>query len=421
MDKLFTYLRDEGKMQKNYFLLALVFVVGLVFQDMSKFPMTAALSLSSFFVLISGNWPEKWSRLKSKPVILLLIAYYLFHIVGVFYSDDMKFASRTVSLKISILLFGVVWSVVKLTTDQIKKVLLTYVLACFLASFIDLFSALLRYLETGDLTNFLYNKLSIVFPNKKHYLSMYYAFAAFITMFFAIRPLQWMKSRVLFIIASLWFTNMVLLLGARAQLLAMLIVGPILIIQIAKEKYASWKIWTGAVGFFIFLSVVILVNPITRPKVIESYDELNELFNPEGKKTTNPRVYIWDYAMDQIMEQSVIWGAGTGDAVNELQVRMYDCEVQFWIVDKYYLLRDKKLNYHNQFLESLATLGISSILLLLAVLLWPLIKYFSQSKIFLMFLLLITLSFMTESILERQAGVLFFAFFYPFLLQRKII
>ncbi len=420
MRKIMAFLRNEEKMQQYYFVLALIFVIGLVFQDVSKFPMTAALSLSSFFVLISGSWAEKWGRLKAKPAILLLIGYYLLHAVGLLYSEDLKFGGRIISLKISILLFGVVWSVVNLKVDQIKKVLITFVLACFFASLFDLFLALLRYLESGDISEFLYNKLSVIFPNKKHYLSIYYAFAAFIMVAFAIRPPEWLKIRVLSVLSVFWFIAMVLLLGARAQLLAILIVGPFLILYYAKGKFASWKIWLSATGFFVVLSTIIVLNPVTRPKVIESFDELMELVRPEGGKSTNPRVYIWKYGMEQIQDQSLLFGAGTGDAVNELQTRMSDCEEQFWIVDRFYFLRDKKLNYHNEFLEALATLGIIALLMLLVIIFLPLLKHRQQSRIFLMFLLLMFISLMTESVLERQAGVLFFAFFYPFLLQRKL-
>ncbi len=420
MGKIMAFLRDEENMQKYYFGLALIFVVGLVFQDMSKLPMTAALSLSSFFVLISGNWSAKWKRLKARPVILFLLAYYFLHWVGMSYSEDLDLAGRILSLKVSLLLFGVVWSVVDLTVDQIKKVLVTFVLACFIASVFDLFLALLRYLESGDIVEFLYHKLSVIFPNKKNYLSIYYTFSAFIMIAFAIRPPVWLKVRWVYIFAIVWFTAMVLLLGARAQLLSMLIVGPVLFMYYFKGRISSWKIWLGAIAFFTLLSAVIIVNPVTRPKVVESVDELKQLLSPDGGKNTNPRIYIWDYGMAQISQQSILFGAGTGDAVHELQTRMQDCEIQFWLGDGYYLLRDKNLNYHNEYMEALATLGIPALLLLVLVIILPLLRHKNQSQIFLMFILLMMISFLTESALERQAGLLFFAFFYPFLLQRKL-
>ncbi len=420
MNRIMNFLRDEEKMQQYYFGLALVFVVGLVFQDMSKIPMTAALSLSSFFVLISGNWNEKWRRLKSKPAILFFLLYYLLHWVGYTYSEDVRFASRVLSLKVSLLLFGVVWSVVKLTKDQVKKVLITFVLACFMASIFDLFLATLRYLESGDVYEFLYNNLSVVFPNKKNYLSIYYVFSAFIMVGFAMKPPRWLRIRSLFILAVVWFSLLILLLGARAQLLSLLVVGPFLIIYYLKGRFATWQKWTGALGFMVLICSVMFFNPATKPKVQESIDELRQLLDPVGGKNTNPRVYIWNYGMSQISENSLLLGVGTGDAVNELKERMKDCEIQFWLGDGYYLLRDKNLNYHNQFLESLATLGILAMIALLLFVLLPLYRYKDQSPIFLMFLLLIIVSFLTESILERQAGVLFFAFFYPFLLSKKL-
>lgn len=419
INKIMSFLRNESKMQSWYYVLAAIFVVGLVFQDVSKFPMTAALSLSSFFVLISGNWMEKWKRIKAKKVILFLLGYYLLHAFGLFYSEDGSYGGRVISLKISLLLFGVVWTVVKLSKEQRRKVLIAFVLATFAASFIDLLLASMRYLESGNAMEFLYHNLSVVFPNKKHYLSIYYTLSIFIAAYFLIRSSK-LKAKLVNLLVIFWFMGMVVLLGARAQLLAIVLVGTILCFAELKKRVRGWKIWGYTTALFAVLVTVIALNPVTRPKVVESLDEIQQFVAPVGGKNTNPRAYIWDYGVQQIQSQSLLLGAGTGDAVHELQERMKECDIQFWIGDGHYLLRDKNLNYHNQFMESLATLGILALILLLLILILPLFQLKKQNAVFWMFLILMLISFQTESVLERQAGVLFFAFFYPFLHGEKL-
>ena len=80
---------------------------------------------------------------------------------------------------------------------------------------------------------------------------------------------------------------------------------------------------------------------------------------------------------------------------------------------------ERKLNSHNQFLQTWLCLGIAGILCLVGLLLLPLRKSgFRTENAFLFLAVIITLNAMTESILEVQKGVFFLSFFYSLLLIR---
>ena len=74
-------------------------------------------------------------------------------------------------------------------------------------------------------------------------------------------------------------------------------------------------------------------------------------------------------------------------------------------------------NYHNQFLQSLATSGILCLLVLLAIF-FVSVKMGIQHKDFalLAIVFLIAMSFMSESMLERQYGVIYFALILPIMM-----
>jgi len=79
-------------------------------------------------------------------------------------------------------------------------------------------------------------------------------------------------------------------------------------------------------------------------------------------------------------------------------------------IEGYSIVKDRNFNVHNQYLETWMGIGILSFVLLLLLLFIPL---FFRSKHYLLPYLIIILStsFLFESMLNRLAGVMFFAFF----------
>ncbi len=77
----------------------------------------------------------------------------------------------------------------------------------------------------------------------------------------------------------------------------------------------------------------------------------------------------------------------------------------------------KEYNFHNQYLQTFGTIGVFGFLVLIYLLVMPFIAAIKQlDYLVAIFLFIICSSFLTESMLERQAGVAFFAFFYTLLI-----
>jgi O-antigen ligase len=98
-------------------------------------------------------------------------------------------------------------------------------------------------------------------------------------------------------------------------------------------------------------------------------------------------------------------GYGVGDAKKILIDTFKEKNIPF---------SGNKWNFHNQYLQSWTEVGILGVLLLMFMLLRPFFEK-GQHPLFLIFLGLTLIGFMTESMLERQSGVVFFAFMYPLL------
>ena len=170
------------------------------------------------------------------------------------------------------------------------------------------------------------------------------------------------------------------------------------------------------VAFSLLLGTLFVI-PKTRSRIADTFVELQKLVGEGDHRQTNPRVYLWDYASDLIAQKPLI-GYGIGDATKELNLALKDCDALFWNGEKNVPIHAKKLNYHNQFLQTWAEVGILGFLLLAFLMIRPFFLK-NQHPLFLIFVALTLIGFLTESMLERQAGVVLFAFMYPLLAHLK--
>ena len=80
---------------------------------------------------------------------------------------------------------------------------------------------------------------------------------------------------------------------------------------------------------------------------------------------------------------------------------------------------EHKLNAHSQFLQTGIALGIPGLSALVAMLLVPLSLRRNRFILFISLTVIMTLNFLVESMLEVQAGVIFYAYFSSLLLIFK--
>jgi O-antigen ligase len=131
------------------------------------------------------------------------------------------------------------------------------------------------------------------------------------------------------------------------------------------------------------------------------YEALNS--DEEGFNSTTGRISIWKNSLQIIAKNSVL-GVGTGDAKDEI--------LKHYKLKNEKELYSKKLNSHNQFLQTTIAIGLLGLIVLLLILGIPLFLFYKQSDFLaVIFVLLIVFNFLFESMLETQAGVIFFSFF----------
>ncbi len=201
------------------------------------------------------------------------------------------------------------------------------------------------------------------------------------------------------VLAYILFT--IFLLQSRAGII---VSGIVIIIYVVKYILK----WNNKI--FIALTILLFLTGfafiIFNSRIITKIRTLNAIEKKEiNNKKMPSRYVIWKYATKEL-DNNIIFGFGTGDLEDELD-NVYK-EINF-----------KKgqanhLNMHNQYLETYYRLGLVGLLILIALIIYPFIFYKKFSFLFLVFILIIALNFLAESMLNRQIGVFFFSLFYSF-------
>ena len=154
----------------------------------------------------------------------------------------------------------------------------------------------------------------------------------------------------------------------------------------------------GIVGFFLW------TNPIAKFRVIE--EPLKTEFRADTSVTqwnsVSYRLLEWQAAW-AIIKSHVFFGVGTGGGTLAL-VNFYSHFNQSTV--------GIQSNAHNQFLQSWMESGLIGLSALLFCLMGPLIVTRSYNNtLYVSFLLIFILMCATESVGERQKGIVFFTFF----------
>lgn len=398
-----------------YFLACASFIVGLCVQDFFKIPLTGGIIVLGLTWIITRAYTDKIKVIATKPLALAVIVYFLIHIISVSYSDNSHLAWKDVQLKITLLLMPLFMLSTSLFSQKLRQALLKiFAISMAVMASADLVYAYSDYLVSDDVNVFFYKSLPHFLVNKPHYVAWHYSFALFVVFF----ELFQKKSKWFFwtLIALILLISLVLL-SSRAYLFAFGLVLLISIVKLMQTYKYSTKRKLAVILIAIALPIFSLLIPQIKSRIVDTFVEVKELFGTDTNKETNARVYIWKYAYDLIL-QKPITGYGVGDAKAELNVALRDCKAMFWDGKQNIPIYAKNYNFHNQFLQSWAEVGLIGFLLLLYIILRPFYLK-DQHPLFLIFIGLTFVGFMTESMFERQAGVVFFAIMYPLLMELK--
>ena len=394
-----------------YFIACISFVLGLFMQDFFKVPLTGGIIIIGLSWIFSFSYKEKLRCFIKKPIPIAFVLLYLLHLLSIFYTENSPEGWNDLRLKISFLLLPFFMTTVQFIYNEQRMFILNFfAVLMMLMALTDLTHAFLEYLVSGNQETFYYINLPYTLTNKVHYVAWYYSFAIFITIYHLISS---QSNRTFWFLGLLILLFSLILLSSRAFILAFIFVFILSFLKWFKTDKLSRLMWAkvSSIAALFLLSLVFI--PSINMRLNDTVVELQKMFGYDIPKQTNPRVFIWRYGADLIVKNP-IFGFGVGDAKEELNVALESCDAMFWNGEHNVPIQNKNYNFHNQFMQTWAEVGIFGFLILLFIMVHPFLLKNSH-PLFLIFVGLTFIGCLTESMFERQAGVVLFAFMYPLL------
>ena len=398
-----------------YFIACISFVLGLFMQDFFKVPLTGGIIIIGLSWIFSFSFKEKLQRFIKNPTAIAFVLLYLLHLLSIFYTENYSEGWNDLRLKISFLLLPFFMMTVQfIYNEQRMFILKLFAVLMVLMALTDLTNAFLEYFVNGNQETFYYIHLPYVLASKVHYVAWYYSFAIFISIYHLISS---HSNRTLWFLGLLILLFSLILLSSRAFILAFIVVFILSFLKWFKTAKTSRFMLAKLLSFAALFIFTLLLIPSTNLRLNDTVVELQKMFGYDTPKQTNPRVFIWRYGAD-LIAKNPIFGFGVGDAKGELSVALESCDAMFWNGERNIPIQDKNYNFHNQFMQTWAEVGIFGFLILLFIMIHPFLLKNSH-PLFLIFIALTFIGCLTESMFERQAGVVLFAFMYPLLFGLK--
>jgi hypothetical protein len=289
-----------------------------------------------------------------------------------------------------------------------KLIINSFVSGTLFWSIVQLIRSIVMFFIHHDSSFFFYTDFSC-FIHPSYYAMYVCTSILFIHYFEILHPsLQKMKYLIYFL-----FAVFAVLASSKIGIVCLVMVLGILLFETLKRKYPFWitlSIITGAI--VLIISVVYMIEPV-RNRFINVIQNIEQPLDKSSTESNMVRRLVW-IADEKVVERMPWYGYGVAN-VNKVLSKEYE-ELDFTGA------KQRNLNAHNQYYQTLIGLGWPGLLALTLIHLDFLFYGILQRKrVWLYILLVMVLNFLVESMLQRAAGSIYFAFISVLLcLEKKI-
>jgi O-antigen ligase len=368
-------------------------------------------------ILLAANWLIEGSYIKTFPLLFrerkrtMIISFallYLLYLIGLSYTSNMHAGGLDVQTKLSLIIFPLIFATsdpLSIKKDESASILLSFVAGCFASALLlfghAAFSATVNHYSGA----FYHTRLSWL--HTPCYIAMYLTFGIAVLSFWLIEDkhnLSRFRQSGIMILITVFFVCIFLLVSKAGYISIFLIVFFYSFILVRVKHN-----WAGGLGSLLLSSLLfcfmLWLFPFPGQRLNQAREDIKNggALPGDTTKSTADRMMILKVSAEIIKEHPLI-GVGTGDTKEALREKYQGAGMTKAL--------KRNFNAHNQYIETSIALGFPGLIALLYILLVPVIPAFRRKDyIYLMFLLIFAVNIMFESMLERQAGVIFYALF----------
>ncbi|MEX1000590.1 MAG: O-antigen ligase family protein [Crocinitomicaceae bacterium] len=378
---------------------ALLFTVALCLLLVA--PVYNPITLSAWVLITIILAVVNKGRIRFKWLYIWPILLYGIYALGLLWTQNMDDGSFDLEVKMSLAILPFFFMLTDYSKQQLKIIIISF-LFCLIGYLLYLFFI-------GFQTGFSQNNFSPLFYTNftpdihPAYLGFYINISAIILIVDYIRDdLKLFKRKWINPLLFLFLGLVSIFVLSKIGIITTFVLGLILLGYWIKIR----KKWLAISVFFLFAGIVTftyLKSEYIQTRVSEFVEGVGDGPDDNYLYSTSLRVKIWQVAWEKYAEAPVI-GYGTGDVGDVLQAIYVEREIK--------RAPDLHLNAHNQFLQTALGIGITGIVVLMIMLIHPIIRFKANHGYGAGLSIITFLFFMTESVLETQAGVVGFICFY---------
>lgn len=395
--------------RKQIYGAIIVLLLSAYMVSFALMSITTFVLLLFFFLDSKANLKLKWQHIKSNKIIVLYMLYFICQCIGLIYSSNIGYGLKRVNTLLPILFLPSI-----VYTEKIDKVFF-YKGIEFLRWFVVLvFSGFLIihvFVEERGL-----NIFSLLVLKEKLGISQFYmVFILIIPILFTLNELLKNQRQLLngFLLVLLLF--FVLLLSNKTAVLMMFFLFTIKLINVIRGKSLFFK-----ASVFVFIPILLGMLVYNTQGVKQKFEVLLKTtdFDIEVIKTKNKVTYtkntlehrmLINYLSAEVILKKFPFGVGTGDYQDVLNKKYQDVHFKLGIKEMF--------NSHNQYISEFLKTGILGGVMFITLLVYLFKSAEIKNQYYFVLLLLFSIGCCFESYLDRQHGVVIFAFILP-LFQR---
>lgn len=382
---------------------------GLMAALLALLPLPYGFSTAALILLLTISlYSLKDHKPDLNKAYFIPMAFYMLMVVSVIWSNDRAEAFRGLERQLALVLIPLAFVMMpKLSRNIRNKVFYWFSQALAVFALFFMLKAGFTYLQLGDSAIFFYHELVAPLDLNAIYVSVFVALSCVFLMF---EQKKNKRSIATLIILGLFL----ILLSSKAIILSLTLLIAVGVIRRFNKRTAF--ILFALLGLGIVL-ILFTRNPIKdRFQVEITASNLDEVFNKEefGKvyywTGTTIRLFQARIFLEMLEEDKLLfkgYGINNSQPVIAKKHREYDLYKEF-----------HNYNFHNQYIQAFAELGLFGLLFLFLMLAVILRQYIITNDILWLALFFIMfVVFLTESYLWRQRGLYHFLLLYCILFK----
>lgn len=287
------------KIHRYIFLFGLA--VSLCALPFSPFALSVGFLIVAINWLLDGLWVEKINRFLDKKTLWVFLLVYASIVIGVFYSENIKYAFKELRLWLPILIIPVVLATsAPLKKGELKLLLMLFCSAVLVATLISIFIFLKEYSYSGQ-------NVRYISPFISHIrLSLMVNLSIFLLSYFAFQK-EYFKNIIVkgvLILIAIWFVFFLFILQSLSGIFILLVVSSFFLIRWAfslKEPFVKFSLIVGIAFTFLFMLSYI-------SHTVDRYFTRTVVnFKSLPKTTINGNAYFHDTLSSQYENGNLVW------------------------------------------------------------------------------------------------------------------